>query len=121
VQTGDARRTFSKDLLSNDDRRVIAVVDRTANVADAAISLVRSRFAFGGRSPYAPDLVLVNEFSKQEFLTVAAQTGVQLMAAKEHAGGQREMQDFVAMFQKEKGVRIVTSGSGGVILDATNR
>ena len=47
--------------------KVIAVVDRTADLASAAEQLVAARFAFGGTSPYAPDLVLVNEFVKQEF------------------------------------------------------
>jgi len=43
-------------------------VDRTADVKLAARELVAARFAFGGSSPYAPDLVLVNEFVKREFL-----------------------------------------------------
>jgi aldehyde dehydrogenase (NAD+) len=47
--------------------KVIAIVDRTADLASAAEQLVAARFAFGGTSAYAPDLVLVNEFIKKEF------------------------------------------------------
>lgn len=47
-------------------------MDRTADVKLAAKELVAARFAFGGTSPYAPDLVLVNEFVKQAFLQAVA-------------------------------------------------
>ena len=46
----------------------VAVVDRTANPEMAAQEIVAARFAFGGRSPYAPDVVLVNEFAQKDFL-----------------------------------------------------
>lgn len=46
----------------------VAVVDRTADVQIAASELVTARFSFGGRSPYAPEVVLVNEFRKRDFL-----------------------------------------------------
>ncbi|KAH6620559.1 Aldehyde/histidinol dehydrogenase [Boeremia exigua] len=54
--------------LVSQQRRVIAIVDRTADLASAAQSLVAARFGFGGRSPYAPDLVLVNEFVHEDFV-----------------------------------------------------
>ncbi|KAF2170594.1 hypothetical protein M409DRAFT_19411 [Zasmidium cellare ATCC 36951] len=47
---------------------VVAVVDRTADVQTAARELVAARFSFRGSSPYAPDVVLVNEFRKKDFL-----------------------------------------------------
>jgi len=48
--------------------KVIAIVDRTADLALAAEQLVTARFAFGGSSPYAPDVVLVNEFAKKDLV-----------------------------------------------------
>lgn len=45
----------------------MAVVDRTADVDLAARAIAAARFGFGGTSPYAPDLVLVNEFVKRDF------------------------------------------------------
>jgi hypothetical protein len=55
-------------LASPSRSRAFAVVDRTSDIKTAARELVAARFAFGGSSPYAPDLVLVNEFVKQDFL-----------------------------------------------------
>ena len=48
-------------LASPSRSRAFAVVDRTSDVKTAARELVAARFAFGGSSPYAPDLVLVND------------------------------------------------------------
>lgn len=51
------------------DTRSVAIVDRTvADIDAAARATVVARFSFCGRSPYAPDLILVNEFVKEEFL-----------------------------------------------------
>ena len=65
-QTG-ATAPSSCRILSSSGGRAIAVVDRTADIEAAAKSITTARFSFGGSSPYAPDLVLVNEFVKQEF------------------------------------------------------
>lgn len=54
--------------LASPQSKVIAIIDRTADLVAAAEHLVTARFAFGGSSPYAPDLVFVNEYVKQEFL-----------------------------------------------------
>jgi len=51
-------------LVSPSQSRVIAVVDRTADLTKAAAALVTARLGFGGNSPYAPDVVLVNEYVK---------------------------------------------------------
>ncbi|KAF3017262.1 hypothetical protein E8E15_003427 [Penicillium rubens] len=53
--------------------QVVAVVDRTADINHAAEALVAARFSFGGRSPYAPDIVLVNEYIKEQFLIALVQ------------------------------------------------
>jgi hypothetical protein len=58
----------SPGLNSNTKKRTIAIVDRTANIHEAAEAVVRSRFSFQGTSPYSPDLVIVNEFHKAKFL-----------------------------------------------------
>ncbi|MCJ1471564.1 hypothetical protein MMC13_000204 [Lambiella insularis] len=60
-----ARRTC----VSPSSLGVLAVVDRTAMIDEAAQSIVQARFSRLGSSPYAPDLVLVNEFVIQEFIT----------------------------------------------------
>lgn len=55
------------ELISSSKSPVIAIVDRTADVEAAAEYLVGARFGFAGNSPYAPDLVVVNEFVKRSF------------------------------------------------------
>lgn len=53
--------------------RTVAIVDRSADLASAAEAIATARFAYGGNSPYAPDLVLVNEFVKGQFLRALTQ------------------------------------------------
>lgn len=62
--------------------RTAAVVDRTARIANAAKDLVTARFSFCGLSPYAPDVVFVNEFSLKEFCNAAAQRATALVAVQ---------------------------------------
>jgi aldehyde dehydrogenase (NAD+) len=42
---------------------------------------VTARFAFGGTSPYAPDIVLVNEFVKKEFTELVLQQAIRFLTA----------------------------------------
>ncbi|KAJ5428649.1 PutA family dehydrogenase [Penicillium cf. griseofulvum] len=65
--------------LHQEDRlpgKVVAVVDRTANINQVAEALVTACFSFGGRSPYTPDIVFVNEYIKEPFLMALVQTSV---------------------------------------------
>ncbi|KAG3184032.1 hypothetical protein PC129_g25319, partial [Phytophthora cactorum] len=59
--------SLTTQLLSATQHRAIAVVDRTADLDAAARAITAARFGFGGMSPYAPDLVLVNEYVKKDF------------------------------------------------------
>lgn len=61
-------RPKSNELVSMPSRETVAIVDRTADIALAAREINTARRAFGGMSPYAPDVVLVNEFVKPKFL-----------------------------------------------------
>lgn len=56
-----------------DKARVVAVVDRSADIAAAARFLVTSRVARNGSSTYAPDIVLVNEFAMDDFTSAAVE------------------------------------------------
>ncbi|KAK1984356.1 Aldehyde/histidinol dehydrogenase [Colletotrichum cereale] len=57
----------ANNIVSANAARAVAIVDRTADVEAAAKAITAARFSFGGQSPYAPDLVLVNEFVKKDF------------------------------------------------------
>jgi hypothetical protein len=60
-------------LISPSQSRVVCVVDRSADIEQAARATVRARFSFQGRSPYAPDVVLVNEFRQKQFCNAVVQ------------------------------------------------
>ncbi|KAJ3953277.1 hypothetical protein N0V92_010272 [Colletotrichum tropicale] len=67
-QTGIApSASHVNHFVSSNTARAIAIVDRTADIEAAAGAITAARFGFGGQSPYAPDLVLVNEYVKKEF------------------------------------------------------
>ncbi|OJD33958.1 aldehyde dehydrogenase [Diplodia corticola] len=114
----------------------VAIVERTADLGAAAKALVTARFGFGGRSPYAPDVVLVNEFAKEAFLNAVVQESIRYMAVGEKSngtaangklggggGGGRKggQQSTVEELKNEAGVRVVTAGSNGAILDVEKR
>lgn len=130
IQTGTEQPQNSNQVVSPAQERVIAVVDRTANLQEAAEALVNARFSFGGRSPYAPDIVLVNEFVKKNFLEAVVRqsigflTGQSGVVAREKPSPKARTkggQGFLDDVQKEGNARIVTSGSNGTILDVEKR
>lgn len=84
LQNGVRRAPSINELSSITKAPVIAVVDRTADVSLAAKEIVAARFSFGGHSPYAPDVVLVNEFRKATFLQA-------VVAECAHVGSSVEM------------------------------
>ena len=129
VQTGDA--TFQDRphaLFSRSTALSIAVVDRTADLETAAKALVDARMQFGGRSPYAPDIVLVNEFVKTDFVQAVVKHAIRYMT--EPNSGIYDDGDTAATDRKPlpvlrkqppNGVKTVTSGSSVSILDAIDR
>lgn len=101
--------------------RVFAVVDRTANLAEAAESIVTARFAFGGQSPYAPDLVLVNEFVKDDFVEQILQKTDLLMAKNLSSKQSREsdLEKAVKLLGKHKHWQstVISRKQQGAIVD----
>ncbi|KAK8234947.1 Aldehyde/histidinol dehydrogenase [Phyllosticta capitalensis] len=126
--------TSSQDLVSPTRARVLAVVDRTADIPAAARSLVAARFSYGGRSPYAPDLVLVNEFVKTAFLEAAVQETIRFLAEGGSNGSstngaangnvkvRREKEDAeLSELKTAESVRVVTSGANGAVVEIESR
>lgn len=134
-QSGSTELVKTNELVSPSEARVVAVVERDANIEEAAKALVTARSSFRGRSPYAPDVVLVNEWVKKEFLNAAVQHSIQYLTEEDgwaHENGHvlgnapiREKPDSILelleQVRKEGGARIVTSGSNGAILDVDRR
>ncbi|KAL1582219.1 hypothetical protein WHR41_09073 [Cladosporium halotolerans] len=104
----------------------VAVVDRTADVKLAAKELVAARFAFGGTSPYAPDLVLVNEFVKQAFLQAVVdgcregRTGTRSREGK--AGGANKLDEQLQALKKvDPRVQIVVQEAKAAVAELSAR
>lgn len=114
---------------------MVAIVDRTADLVSAAENLVTARFAFGGSSPYAPDLVFVNEYVKKEFLEHVLKFAIPYLASSAdvesngaptspssgHQKGSRTS-DALKTVQSNTSWRtsVVTQGSSGAIVDLSS-
>lgn len=117
-------------ILSNPSSLSVAIVERSADFDNAARALINARFAFRGKSPYAPDLVLVNEFVKKEFLQALARqliaTGnsvVQNESIKDvlpRVGSQRSA---ASEFQstRDDDARLVSEEAAGAIFEIRGR
>jgi hypothetical protein len=52
--------------------RSVTVIDRIADVEKAAQHILSAHLAFSGRSPHAPDLIIINEWVKDKFIDTMA-------------------------------------------------
>lgn len=128
-QNNENNETYPKSnhLASPARSRVFAIVDRTADVKLAARELVASRFAFGGSSPYAPDLVLVNEFVKQDFLQAVREESRKVGAnGKGDAKGKRGAASRVsgaveALKKADSRLQVVVQEASTTVVELTTR
>ena len=124
----DVRWPKMNQLISLPNSPVVAVVDRTANVQNAAKEVVSARFAFGATSPYAPDVVLVNEFAKKGFLQAVLSECVNLSSGIELDGkigrshtSSRVGERLKLLQQTHKDVRVVVQESSFAVADLPTR
>ncbi|KAJ4353954.1 uncharacterized protein N0V89_005686 [Didymosphaeria variabile] len=111
--------------------KVIAVVDRTADLSAAAEAVVAARFSFGGTSPYAPDMIFVNEFVKEDFVEQVLRHAIRYLATTAPNGTlsstsqpkKRNARDALATLAESKDwyTNIITQGSTGAIVELSNR
>lgn len=108
--------------------RSIAIVDRGANMEDAVSALLRARFSFGGQSPLAPDLVLVNEFRVKEFCQSMAESTTKYFAVHLENGTVASTSTEKARASRvssreldQAGAEIVISGSRGSVARIMDR
>ncbi|KFY35727.1 hypothetical protein V494_05662 [Pseudogymnoascus sp. VKM F-4513 (FW-928)] len=66
-QTAKGSVSSVDKLCSNPSARSIAIVDRDTDIEFAAKTIIKARFSFQGTSPYSPDLIIVNEYIKNQF------------------------------------------------------
>ncbi|KAJ5622652.1 hypothetical protein N7528_005884 [Penicillium herquei] len=112
-------------LISPATARTVAIVDRTANVSEAAQALVTARFALGGRSPYSPDVVLVNEFVMKPFVEAVIQHASKYLAgdngeARQTTGSSRRSA-LLDSIHKERNARVLVSGSNWGVVEVQDR
>ncbi|KAH2575035.1 hypothetical protein KXV99_003637 [Aspergillus fumigatus] len=127
-QTGSAPLA-ERSLLSPANARAVAVVDRTASVPAAAEALVAARFAFGGRSTYSPDVVLVNEFAMKRFVEAVLHHASRYLAgpngeARQGASNPRRFGPSASLLDaahKDTGARVLVSGSGWGVVEVHDR
>lgn len=131
----DSDSGSSVDKLSAPSKaRVIAVVDRSADIQNAAKAIAAARLSFSGSSPYAPDAVLVNEFVKKEFLNALLEASFTFMSGDHaigdgHTNGNGASEknskssdnQWVDQLRKENSGTVVTSGSSGTVLNVEKR
>lgn len=134
LQDDSDRESSVRKLASPSRARVVAVVDRSADVQVAAKAIAAARLSFSGSSPYAPDVVLVNEFVKKDFLNALLEASFTFMSG-DHAVGnghsngnggpekhtKSSENQWVDQLRKEKAGTVVTSGSNGTVLNVDKR
>lgn len=104
--------------------RTAAIVDRSADINTAAKELVRARFAFSGQTPYATDLVLVNEFCIKEFCSALAQSTLSFLTqdingstgkSNSKISDATNQGSLSKRIKDEEGVTVIASGPRGTI------
>jgi hypothetical protein len=110
-------------LISPSTSRTIAIVDRSNDLKIAASALIAARFSFDGRSPYAPDLVLVNEFVIDEFSNWVVQQAANMFSRKISVikPGDKSRKFLSEEELREQGTSVVVSGDNGAIVRVDNR
>lgn len=114
---------LANELRSRAESLTVAVVDRTADLAAAARSIIKARIAFNGASSYAPDLVLVNEFVKEQFLDLAAREMDTLAAEvnSERPTTRRASDAIASIVDSGSDARVVVRSSSCCIVDVLSR
>ena len=129
---GEADLPHKVDTLSSRYRGTIAVVDRGADIDQAAAAVVRARFSRAGGSPYAPEIVLVNEFIMDKFTSCLLKhlsdqptdggdvRNLPLNATQQKPHRQNR-QDGLDIAGKSDGVEVIFRGSKGSIVEVQDR
>ncbi|UZP40679.1 hypothetical protein NXS19_008495 [Fusarium pseudograminearum] len=119
-QNGTSGPILRNHLVSDPKAPVIAFVERDADISAAAQALVSARFSLQGKSPYAPDVVFVNEWVKKDLLRALVQQSTEFLATSPTKG--RALKTGLAReVEEDDSTHVVLSGSNGVILDVQNR
>jgi acyl-CoA reductase-like NAD-dependent aldehyde dehydrogenase len=102
---------------------VIAIIERDADLQLAAKGVASARFSLRGKSPFAPDLVLVNEWVKKDFLSALVQHTSAFISDTVPKDPVQKLSKsrFHDTILKENLGEVVFSTSEGYILNVRNR
>lgn len=123
LQSGTSNASLGGQIVSQAESRVVAVIERDADLQAAAEAIVRARFSLGGRSPYAPDLVLVNEWVKKEFLAAVTQCAVRFAPdpTETLSKADKRKHGLANKVIEERRCRVISSDGSGLIVDVEDR
>ncbi|KAF4466327.1 aldehyde dehydrogenase family 3 member b1 [Fusarium albosuccineum] len=123
LQNGSTEPVLKDNLVSDSKKPVVAFVERDADVQAAAKALVGARFGLQGRSPYAPDVVLVNEWVKKDLLRALVQQSTDFIANPNDSRGKGKAlkSELLRQAEKDGSTHVISSGSDGAILEVENR
>ncbi|KEF60635.1 uncharacterized protein A1O9_02196 [Exophiala aquamarina CBS 119918] len=101
----------------------VAVVDRTANLSEATQAVAEATFGFSGGSAYAPQLVLVNEFVAEPFLSELVSKFARDLGTtyQKPNGHMSRLQEAPKESSKFDNLKTVVSGSKGDIVEILDR
>ncbi|KAF5969541.1 aldehyde dehydrogenase family 3 member B1 [Fusarium coicis] len=119
-QNGSDGPILKDHLVSDPEAPVVAFVERDADIQAAARALVSARFSLQGKAPYAPDVVLVNEWVKKDLLRALVQQSTEFLANSPNKT-KAPKSPLSKEVEKDESVHVVLSGSNGVILDVESR
>ncbi|KIW62194.1 hypothetical protein PV04_10392 [Phialophora macrospora] len=133
-QLDDDRKNFSVAagcLPSRPSALAVAVIDRTANISNAARSVALSRRLLQGQSHYAPDIVLVSEWVADEMLAhLVREVATPLVKGERTSppanGPSKKPTPYsrhqaLKEFDGKDGCKVVVSGEHGSIVEITSR
>jgi hypothetical protein len=132
-QTHDGELTHRDDGTDDNDTsppRVVAIVDRTANVPEAALAIAAARSAFNGHAVHAPELVFVNEFVAEEFLRHACQAmmtpstpSLEHMSTASKRSPDRRSNTYAKTMKavaNSNHLKVIMSGANGSVIEVTD-
>ncbi|CAG8918558.1 unnamed protein product [Penicillium salamii] len=118
-QTGTS--TSANLVSAKEGLRAIAVIDRTADVEKAVQHILGANVAFGGKSPNAPDFIVVNEWVKQQFLdTILCQARSLAKSPNSYRFDHNVELKEILIDSEAKGKICSTKAQGLCLIDAQN-
>ncbi|OQU99475.1 hypothetical protein CLAIMM_05105 [Cladophialophora immunda] len=128
AQSGDEELSRADGIQATASPKVVAVADRTAKIPEVATAIGLSKMLFNGRSVYAPDVVLVNEFVADDFLYHLVQVVTSSLATETSSRSQHLSKvqpdghtKMLREFENSEGVRMIISSSNGSIIEVKDR